>query len=67
MSYREGSEEQLTVYLTYERCFGSVVGPLGAYYSLVRYTKGGIEYEVLIENDEIQLLEDLNEYDDNDD
>lgn len=33
----------------------------GAYYSLVRYTRGGIDYEVLIGNDE------FDDYEGNDD
>jgi hypothetical protein len=39
------------------------MGPEGAFFSPVRYTKGGIEYEVLLERDEYTLLEDLIEYD----
>lgn len=64
MSNREGNER--AVYLIYERCFGSLVGPMGAFYSRVEFTKGGIEYEVLIENNEFQILEELNEYDSDD-
>lgn len=62
MSNREGNSR--LVWLDDERCFGTIVGSMGAYYTMVAYIKGGIEYEVLIENDEFTLLEDLNEYDD---
>lgn len=43
--------------------FGTIVGGMGAFYTKVRYTRGGMEYEVLMENDEFQLMEDFNEYD----
>jgi hypothetical protein len=58
------------VWLTNERCHGYLVGPLGAHVSLVKYTKGGIEYEVYIDTDEIEEVEidweSINEYDDSD-
>lgn len=53
----------MTIYLTEERVFGSMVR-MGAYFSTVNYTKGGNEYEVMVENNEFVFLEDLNEYDD---
>ena len=59
MPNREG-----LVWLTEERCFGEIVGSMDAYFTLIRYTKRGIEYEVPVENDEFEILEDLNEYDD---
>lgn len=62
MSYREG----VTIYLTEERVFGQMV-KMGAYYSTVNFTKGGIEYEVMVENDEFVFLEDLTGYDNDDD
>lgn len=58
MSYREG----LTIYLTEERVFGTMI-KMGAFYSTVNYTKGGNEYEVMVENDEFVFLEDMIEYD----
>lgn len=63
MSNREGGR---LVWLRYERCHGELVGRMGAFFSYVKFTKGGIEYEVLVENDEIMTLEDLIEYDDDD-
>lgn len=59
MSNREGS----VVWLTEERCFGVIIGPLGAWYTTIRYIKGGIEHEEFVENNEFQILEDLIEYD----
>jgi hypothetical protein len=48
------------VWLTEERTFGIRVN-LGAYVSLVQYTRAGIDYEVVVPNDEII------EYDEGDD
>lgn len=44
------------VWLLEERVFGILVR-LGTYFSLVRYNKNGMEYEVLIENDEFEIRE----------
>jgi hypothetical protein len=33
------------------------VGPLGAYYTVIAYTLGGIDYEVFVENDDFEILE----------
>lgn len=57
------NREARTVWIEEERVFGELMGPEGAFFSPVRYTKGGIEYEVLLERDEYTLLEDLIEYD----
>lgn len=65
MPNREGGDNRV-VYLVYERVFGEMVGSLDAFYTTIRYTKGGIEFEVLMENDEFILLEDLIEYDSDD-
>lgn len=65
MSHREAeSDRSRVVWLDDEHCFGRIVGALGAYYTNIRYIKGGMEYEVLMENDEFTLLEDFFEYDD---
>lgn len=53
MLYSEG-----LVWLPDERVFGRIVGPMGAYYSTIAYIKGGMEYEVLMENNEFELVED---------
>lgn len=45
------------VWIIEERTYGILLHH-GAYYSMVRYTRGGIDYEVLIENDEFELWED---------
>lgn len=60
MSNREGS----VVWLTEERCFGVIVGPLDAFYTLINWVKGGLEHEEFVENNEFEILEDLIEYDD---
>lgn len=39
------------VWLTDERCFAVLV-KLGAHFSTVRYNKEGIDYEVIVFNDE---------------
>ena len=44
------------IWLTEERTFGVLV-QMGAFYSLVRYTKYGNDYEVLIDNDEFESWE----------
>lgn len=44
------------VWLTEERTYAELVS-LGASFSRVRYTRGGIDYEVLVENDEFEYRE----------
>jgi len=58
MSNREGR----VIFLTEERVLGELV-TMGAYYSTVKYVKGQMEYEVMVENNEFVFLEDMvNEY-----
>lgn len=45
------------IWLFEERCFGYVV-ELGSYYSKVAYSRDGIDYEVLMENNEFEFMED---------
>lgn len=54
------------IYLKYERCYGAIVDRMGTYFTKVKFVKNGVEYEVLVENDEFEFvsLEDLVEYDD---
>lgn len=59
MSNREGR----VVWLTEERCFGRIAGSHDAFYTLINWTKGGLEHEEFVENNEFQILEDLIEYD----
>lgn len=71
MSNREGSNSRL-VWIPDEDnprigIIGEIVGALGAHYTTVRYTLGGNEYEVLLESDEFELMEDKIEYDNDDD
>lgn len=63
MSNREGSDNRV-VWLPAEQVFGQIIGALGAYFTTIRYIKGAIEYEVLMESDEFTLLEDFFEHDD---
>lgn len=51
------------VWLHEERMFAELVF-LGAYYSQVRYTREGIDYEVLVSNDEFDYVEGDNDGDD---
>lgn len=60
MLYPEGE----LVWVTFERVFGRAPNGIGAHLTLVRYTLNGIDYEVYLENDEFQTVEDLIEYDD---
>lgn len=64
MSNREAGSR--IVWVADEHVFGEMVGGMGAYYTTVRYVKGGMEYEILMENDEFTLLEDFFEYDNDD-
>jgi len=41
-----------TVYLQDEQVFGTIVS-YGAYVSRVRYTKDGVSYDVVVENEDI--------------
>lgn len=63
---RNREAESRAVWLDDEKVFGTIVGGMGAYYTNIRYVKGGMEYEVLMENDEFTLLEDFFEYDSDD-
>lgn len=56
---RDREELDGLVWLFEERTYGYVVGGIGAYYTTVWYLLGGIEYEVLMENDDFELVEDL--------
>lgn len=46
------------VYIPDEECYG-ITQSLGAFASLVKYKKSGIEYEVFILNEELIFLEDI--------
>lgn len=56
---RDREELDGLVWLPYERTYGYVIGSIGAYYTKIWYLLGGIEYEVLMENDDFELVEDL--------
>lgn len=62
MSNREAGSR--AVYIPELKTMGVIVGMMGAYYTTVKYISGGIEYEVLMENDEFEMMEDTHfEYD----
>lgn len=44
------------VWLLEERTYAVLVS-LGAYYSVVKFTRGGIDYELQVANDEYEYLE----------
>jgi len=46
------------VFIHPEGCFGSVE-KLGAFASVVTYTKEGIEYQELLENDEFSVVDEI--------
>lgn len=53
------------VWIPEARAYGYIVGGLGAYVTKIWYIKDGIEYEVFLENDEFEIMEDGPfEYDD---
>ena len=58
------NRENRLVWLTEERCFGVIVGPLDAFFTLINWVKGGLEHEEFVENNEFQILDDLMEYED---
>lgn len=57
--------ENELVFLSEERTSAILVS-LGAHVSMVKYTRGGIEYEVQIPNDEIEFNREEDNYDDED-
>ena len=44
------------VWLTEERTHGYLIN-LGAYFSLIRYTKKGIDYEVFVDNNDFEYID----------
>jgi hypothetical protein len=53
------------VWLTYERTFGYLVTE-GAHFSRIRYQAGGMEWDVLVENDEFEIILDYEDDDEQD-
>lgn len=49
------------VWLYEERIFAVLVNR-GAFFSTVKYTRAGIDYEVQISNDDYEFYEDANDY-----
>lgn len=56
---RDREELDGLVWLLHERTYGYIVGAMGTYYTTIWYLLGGIEYEVLMENEDFELVEDL--------
>ena len=46
------------VYIPEEKVYGTV-DQLGAFASVVKYTKEGIDHEVLLENDEFAIVDEI--------
>lgn len=55
---KEYYERVVIVYIHSEKVHGSVE-TLGAFASVVKYTKDGIEYEELFENDEFAIVDEI--------
>lgn len=53
------NEDDELVYLIEERTWGVITGPVGAYYTLISFTKDGVDYEAMIENDDYMPLEEF--------
>jgi hypothetical protein len=49
------SKEPEIVWLSEERTYGLLVN-LGAFYSTVHYRRGGMEYEILVENTDMEII-----------
>jgi hypothetical protein len=56
MLYPEDLSSGGLIWLKYERVYGTIVN-MGAYYSTVSFHKNGIDYEVVVENDEFYFVE----------
>ena len=54
--------EPRKVWLNREKVYADLISE-GVYASKVRYVYGGILYDVLIENDEFEFLDEENDYD----
>lgn len=59
MSNREARPYSRVVWIEEERTFGEILGSMGGFFTTVAYSRGGVDYEVLMENDEFTLLEDF--------
>ena len=51
-------EHHVVVYLEYENAYGYLISE-GVYASRIKYNKLGIEYEVMVLNDEFEIIEDI--------
>lgn len=55
---KEYYEVTYIVFIHEESCYGAVE-KMGAYGSLVKYTKDGIEYEELLENEDFTIVDEI--------
>ena len=51
-------EHHIIVYIEDESVYGYLISE-GAYASLIRYNKYGVEYNVMMLNDEFEIIEDI--------
>lgn len=51
-------EHHVIVFILDEQVYGEIINH-GAFASLVRFSKDGIEYEIFLENDEFETVEDI--------
>lgn len=49
----------LNAWMIEEKVYAAVVGSVGAHFTTLKYTYKGNDYEVLVENDDFELLDDL--------
>jgi len=55
---KEYQDKVTIIHIPYEEVFGTIEQH-GAFVSLVKYEKDGIEYEVFLENDEFVIVNEL--------
>jgi hypothetical protein len=51
-------EHHVVVYIEYENIYGYLLSE-GLYASRIQYSKLGVEYDVMILNDEFEIIEDI--------
>lgn len=48
---------EVLVWIPEERVYGWVVGGVGTYFTTIKYAKAGQSFEVLMENEDFELME----------
>lgn len=51
-------EHNIIIYVHDEQVYGKIINQ-GAFASLVNFSKDGIEYEIFMENDEFDIVQDI--------